>query len=80
MDGAYRALYFPVNFCYELISDYRFSGDTRPTPNIPRVANGVTLLIHEASFGDDQKEQMSLDRLGSKAHSTISEAIQVGRE
>lgn len=54
---------------------FRFSGDTMPTQNLVRAASGATLLIHEASMGDDQEE---LAR--TKAHSTVGQAIQIARE
>ncbi len=46
-----------------------------PTQNLPKMAFEATLLIHEATMGDDQEELAK-----SKAHSTIGQAIQIARE
>jgi ribonuclease BN (tRNA processing enzyme) len=58
----------------EILSSYRYSGDTRPTDNLVRAGYGATLLIHEATLGDDQAEIAA-----QKAHSTIGQAIDVAR-
>jgi len=50
-----------------------FSGDTRPTNNLVEAGMGSTLLIHEASMGDDQRQIA-----WQKAHSTIGQAIGIG--
>lgn len=52
----------------------RYSGDTRPTENLIRAGHKATLLIHEATLGDDQAEIAAV-----KAHSTIGQAIDVAK-
>ena len=49
----------------------RFSGDTQPT----EVGKDANLLIHEATMADDQVEQARI-----KAHSTVGQAIEIGRK
>ncbi|KAH9940691.1 hypothetical protein B0H21DRAFT_572283 [Amylocystis lapponica] len=51
-----------------------FSGDTMPTHNLVRVGQNATLLIHEATMGDEE-EQMA----AAKAHSTFGQAVDIGR-
>ncbi|KAF8579988.1 Metallo-hydrolase/oxidoreductase [Ramaria rubella] len=66
--------------CYGLvikhIDDWSivYSGDTRPSDNLIRAGQNATLLIHEATLGDDQAEIAVL-----KAHSTIGQAIDVAK-
>jgi ribonuclease Z len=52
-----------------------FSGDTRPCESVIRAGKDVDLLIHEATMGDDLQDEAI-----AKRHSTISEAIEVGRK
>ena len=52
-----------------------YSGDCRPSVNLVNEGMDSDLLIHEATF-DDEKFEEAL----SKNHSTIGEAIQVGRD
>ncbi|KAF5362391.1 hypothetical protein D9756_002186 [Leucocoprinus leucothites] len=52
-----------------------FSGDTMPATRFSRIANGATLLIHEATMADGEEELAS-----TKAHSTVGQAIQVARD
>ena len=52
-----------------------YSGDTRPTPALVRLARGVDLLIHEATFEDD----LIKDAI-AKRHSTTKEAVETGRD
>lgn len=79
MAGVSRALVFFGTDCElqtgHLPLHHRFSGDTTPTHTIPWVARDATLLIHEASMGDEQEEIAKV-----KAHSTVGQAIQVARE
>lgn len=51
-----------------------YSGDCRPSKDFARMGKDSTLLIHEATFQDDLQGQA----IGKK-HSTISEAITVGK-
>ncbi|KAH9174677.1 hypothetical protein EDB89DRAFT_1949681 [Lactarius sanguifluus] len=51
-----------------------FSGDTMPSDALAQAGKGATLLIHEATMGDDQEEMAH-----EKAHSTISQAIDVAK-
>ena len=50
-----------------------YSGDCRPSQRFVEIGRGSTLLIHEATFEDDQHGHAI-----AKKHSTISEAIGVG--
>ncbi|KAJ7132307.1 hypothetical protein C8R44DRAFT_612294 [Mycena epipterygia] len=52
-----------------------FSGDTLPTQSLVRGGRGATLLIHEATMGDDEEAMARV-----KAHSTIGQAIDIGRK
>lgn len=52
-----------------------YSGDTRPCPNFASIGNGVTCLIHEATFEDDL-----LDEAVKKKHSTIGEALRIAQD
>lgn len=51
-----------------------YSGDCRPSKDFAEMGKDSTLLIHEATFQDDLKGQAL-----AKKHSTISEAIMVGK-
>jgi len=57
-----------VNLC-------RFSGDTQPTQNLVRAGPKPTVLIHEATMADEELELAQM-----KAHSTVGQAINVGKE
>ena len=49
-----------------------YSGDTRPCERLVKLATDATILIHEATFGDDHAAEAV-----EKRHSTVSEAIEV---
>ncbi|KAH8673780.1 hypothetical protein BX600DRAFT_215459 [Xylariales sp. PMI_506] len=51
-----------------------YSGDCRPSDSFVRIGQGATLLIHESTFDDELKGDAI-----AKKHSTMSEAIDVGR-
>ncbi|KAF8166655.1 hypothetical protein K438DRAFT_1857115 [Mycena galopus ATCC 62051] len=52
-----------------------FSADTLPTQSLVRGGHGATLLIHEATMGDDEEAMARV-----KSHSTIGQAIEMGRK
>jgi len=52
-----------------------YPGDTRPTPSVQEAAAGADLLIHEATFG-----QEDADRAVVTGHSTALEAAQIARD
>lgn len=49
-----------------------YPGDTRPCESVVRAAENADLLIHEATFGDEEK-----DRAVETEHSTATEAAQI---
>ncbi|KAI1374953.1 hypothetical protein F4677DRAFT_424119 [Hypoxylon crocopeplum] len=51
-----------------------YSGDCRPNDDFVKIGKGATLLIHESTFDDE----LQGDAIAKK-HSTMSEAIDVGR-
>ncbi|ETO77223.1 hypothetical protein F442_07547 [Phytophthora nicotianae P10297] len=52
-----------------------FSGDCRPSEKLATKAKGAFLIVHEATFEDELTKEAK-----DKAHCTMAEAIQVGRQ
>lgn len=63
------SLTFPTGF------KFSYSGDCRPSSGFVEIGKGSTVLLHEATFEDDRRD----DALAKK-HSTTGEAIAVGKK
>ncbi|KAI1422032.1 hypothetical protein F5Y12DRAFT_656513 [Xylaria sp. FL1777] len=72
VDHCYGALATAFTFPSGLKIAY--SGDCRPSDAFVQIGQGATILIHESTFDDE----LQGDAIAKK-HSTISEAIDVGR-
>jgi ribonuclease Z len=51
------------------------TGDTRPSKQTVEIARGADLLVHEATFAQDEA-----DRAGATGHSTAREAARIAKE
>lgn len=52
-----------------------YSGDTMPCEGLVEAGKDATVLIHEATMGDEQVEMAE-----KKAHSTIGQAVDIGKQ
>lgn len=59
-----------VKVTHQEIGTLVYSGDTRPCPGIIKAAMGCDILIHEASFNDEEREEAL-----RRCHTTFTEAL-----
>jgi len=73
LDADHCAEAYGVYFKHKSGWSFVYSGDTRPYDKMVRQAGSATILVHEASFGED----LVNEAIGRK-HSTNKEAIDIG--
>ncbi|KAF8956934.1 hypothetical protein BDZ97DRAFT_1848960 [Flammula alnicola] len=74
VDVQHRCRCFGVSFRHKDGWSVTFSADTSPSESLCRVGMNSTVLIHEATMGDDEA-----DMARRKSHSTIGQAIAEGK-
>jgi ribonuclease Z len=52
-----------------------YTGDTRPSLGVVEVSRGADLLVHDSTFGEEER-----DRAAETGHSTAAQAAEVARE
>ncbi|KIJ28166.1 hypothetical protein M422DRAFT_235713 [Sphaerobolus stellatus SS14] len=81
LSDIYTVRAFHRGLCHSIVIKHAegwsvvYSGDTRPNDSLAQAGHNATLLIHEATFGDDQAEAAI-----AKRHSTIGEAIGIAKQ
>ncbi|UVC50184.1 tRNA 3' processing endoribonuclease [Theileria orientalis] len=65
---------FGIRLIHEEVGSIVYSGDTRPSENLMTHSENADILIHEATFTDDYSENAI-----KTFHTTISEAVDIGR-
>ncbi|KAK6497412.1 hypothetical protein TWF481_011821 [Arthrobotrys musiformis] len=68
---------FTVAFTFKEPAGFKlaYSGDTRPTNGFVEIGKDCTVLLHEATFDDELRDEAL-----AKRHCTTSEAIQAGKD
>ncbi|KAF3164873.1 hypothetical protein EYR41_007079 [Orbilia oligospora] len=68
---------FTVAFTFKQPNGFKlaYSGDTRPTNGFVEIGKDCTVLLHEATFDDELRDEAL-----AKRHCTTSEAIQAGKD